>query len=91
LVDGQPVPGSAAEPVPKWAYVFMVACAAIPFVTGFGAVPAALGFGGAAGVMSIARDPSRSTGIRVAISAAITAVCWMGFAALVFALAAAKR
>lgn len=88
---GAPVPGSAAEPIPKWAWFFAVSCAVIPFITGFGAVPGAIGFGGGAAVVALARNPTRTTAVRVALCAAITVGCWLALFALVVAVAAARR
>src|SRR5256885_864288 len=41
--NGAPVPGSASDPVPKWTWPFMIACAAIPVLSVCGALPTAIG------------------------------------------------
>lgn len=70
-------------PIPVWAWVFAVACGAIPVITLGGAIPGALGFGGAAGCVSVARDPDKPVGTRLAICAAITGACWLVFFGLI--------
>src|SRR6185369_17980501 len=60
FLDGKPVPGSGAVPLPKWSYVFIGACAIIPIVAAGGAIPAGIGGGGALGCAALARDESKS-------------------------------
>lgn len=68
---------------PGWAWVFIIACVAIPVITLGGAIPMGIGAGGAAGVYSIARDESRSTQSRVIISAVIAVIAWAIFLAFI--------
>ena len=82
-VDGEPVPGSQPVPLPKWSYVFIVACIVIPVVSLGGAIPAAIGFGGAGGVAAVARDASRTPQSRLMLSGVICGACWVLF--IVFA------
>ena len=65
------------NPIPGWAWIFAVACGIIPVLTLGGAIPGAIGFGGAAGCITIAREPTMPVGSRVAICVAITAGCWI--------------
>lgn len=70
------------KPIPGWAWVFAVACGVIPVLTLGGAIPGAIGFGGAAGCVGVARDDSRSLGVRVGICTGITLACWILFVAV---------
>jgi hypothetical protein len=80
LRDGAPVPGSAADPVPKWAWPFMVACAAIPVISLGGALPAAIAVAGISGVLSVARAGQWSTILRAGACALLMVTCWSAFA-----------
>ena len=80
--NGAPLPGSAADPVPKWAWVFMVACGLIPVVSIGGALPALIGFGGVGGTLSVSRLGRWSVALRAGACALITLVCWSAFALL---------
>jgi len=82
-IDGKPVPGSQAVPLPKWSYLFIAACIAIPVISLGGAIPAALGFGGAGGIAAVARDASKSWQLRLGLSGAICGICWILFALFV--------
>jgi hypothetical protein len=90
-VADKPVPGSAAVPLPKWSYAFIGACAIIPVLTVGGAVPAAIGFGGAAGVAAVARDETKGSGLRLAVSASIAAACWVALLLFLQAVGRAQR
>jgi hypothetical protein len=81
--NGVPVAGSAAEPLPNWAWAFLVACGAIPFITMGGALPALLGFGGVTGVAALSRQSRWSVTKRVGVCAGITLACWTGLALLI--------
>jgi hypothetical protein len=83
LHNGVPVPGSAADPVPKWAWPFMVACVAIPVVSLGGALPAGLAAAGVGGMLSAARTSRWSTAMRVGACALITLACWGAFGLVV--------
>ena len=74
--NGAPVPGSAADPVPKWAWIFMIACALIPVVTLGGGLPALIGFGGVAGILTVSRLNRWSVALRASVCAAVTLACW---------------
>jgi hypothetical protein len=71
-------------PIPAWGYAFAGACAILPFLTLGGAIPGAVGFGGAAACIGVSREPTKSVGVRVAICAAITVVCWLIVGGVVF-------
>jgi len=83
LRNGVPVPGSAADPVPKWSWPFMVACAAIPVVSLGGALPAALAGAGIGGMMTVSRTGRWSTPMRVGACALITLACWGAFGVVI--------
>ena len=76
------------KPIPGWAWIFAVACGAIPVFTLGGAIPGALGFGAAGGCLGVARDCSRPLLVRLAICALLTGLCWALFIALVGSVAA---
>jgi hypothetical protein len=82
--NGLPIPGTAADPLPTWAWPFMIACALIPVVTLGGALPALIGFAGASGTMTISRLNKRSRAVRVVACAAVTVVCWTALALLIY-------
>ena len=95
----KPVPASVVvkpaekpkkPPIPVWAWLFAVACAAIPFLTLGGAIPAAIGFGGAAGCVGLARDSAKPLALRVAGCVGITLVCYAILGALLAAAIAAR-
>ena len=88
--NGVPLPGSAADTVPKWAWVFMAACALIPVVTLGGALPALIGFGGVGGTLTVSRLSRWSVGLRAGVSALITLACWGALGLLVTAFVAVK-
>jgi hypothetical protein len=79
LRDGAPVAGSAADPVPKWAWPFMIACAAIPMVSLGGALPAVIAVAGVSGILSAART-TWSAALRAGACALMTLACWGAFA-----------
>jgi hypothetical protein len=83
LHNGVPVPGSAADPVPKWTWFFMVACFAIPVVSLGGGLPSVLAFAGITGTISISRTSRWPTAVRVGACALITLACWGVFGAIV--------
>ena len=87
-VDGAPVPGSEAVPLPRWGYAFMCACGAILLAARGGLVAGALAARGAALCASIARDMSRSVKTRVALCAAVTAAAWTIFMSVVIVVSA---
>ena len=74
--NGAPLPGSAADPVPRWAWVFIIACALIPVVTLGGGIPALIGFAGVGGALSVSRLDRWSVAMRTGVCALITVACW---------------
>jgi hypothetical protein len=72
VLTDNPVP-----PLPKWSWIFIAACVAIPIVSLGGAIPAAVGVGGAYAVSAIARDSSMSVAERAVISLGIVVACWI--------------
>jgi hypothetical protein len=88
--NGAPLPGSAADPVPKWAWGFMIACALIPVVTLGGGLPALIGFGGVAGTLTVCRVNRWSVALRAGVCAAITLACWSALGLLMTAFVAVK-
>jgi hypothetical protein len=74
---------------PVWAWIFIIACGAIPVISLGGAIPGAIGFGTAAACYQIARDGSRSTQTRVLFCLGITVLAWALFLGFVFVLAPA--
>ena len=79
LRDGAPIPGSAADPVPKWAWPFMLACAAIPVVSLGGALPAMIAVAGVSVILSAARTSRWSAALRVGACALMMVACWGAF------------
>jgi len=64
-------------PIPKWAWLFVALCVAVPLVTLGGAVPALVGALGAVACTAIARNATRSTLTRVALNVGVTALTWV--------------
>ena len=83
-------PVEAKPRIPGWAWLFIVACGIIPFITLGGAIPGAIGGGGAFGCLAVARDPTKPVGVRVGICIGITVVCWGLLAALLIGAAFAQ-
>jgi hypothetical protein len=88
--NGAPVPGSAADPVPKWAWVFIIACALIPVVTLGGGLPALIGFGGVGGTLTVSRLNRWSVALRAGACAVITLACWSALGLLMTAVVVVK-
>jgi hypothetical protein len=88
--NGAPVPGSAADPVPKWAWIFMIACALIPVVTLGGGLPALIGFAGVGGILAISRLNRWTVALRAGVCALITVACWSGLILLFSVVVAVK-
>jgi hypothetical protein len=84
--NGRPLSGSAADPVPKWAWVFIVACALIPIISVGGAVPVLLAMAGVSGTLAVARFRQWSAALRACACSLIVLACWIGFALLISAL-----
>ena len=81
VLSGQPV--ASLQPVPKWAWIFIVACFAIPIVALGGALPVLIGFAGAYLCVVIARRPGMHTGVSVGLTAGVTVVSWGLFVLLI--------
>jgi hypothetical protein len=79
LRNGLPLPGSAADPVPKWSWIFMIACAVIPVVSVGGALPAAIAGAGIGGTIAVVRARRWSTAMRAGACALIVVACWGAF------------
>jgi hypothetical protein len=88
--NGNPVVGSAADALPKWAWTFLVACGIIPVITLGGALPALLGFGGVALVLTVSRLNRWPVAARAVVSGLVTLACWTGLAMLVTTYAVVK-
>ena len=86
LHDGAPIPGSAADPVPKWAWPFMVACSAIPVISLGGALPAMIAVAGVSVILSVARNSRWSAALRVGACALMMVACWGSFVLLATAI-----
>lgn len=65
--------------MPKWAWVFIVACLAIPVVAVGGAIPVVIGMLGAFTCRGIAVDDDRSTAVNVGLSLGVTVLAWAVF------------
>ena len=74
---------SPPEPMPAWAWVFIVVCGAIPVVSLGGAIPAMIGFTGAFGCAAVSRNRSLPAGVRLGSCLAIAAAAWGAFALLI--------
>lgn len=72
--------------MPKWGWIFIVACMAIPILALGGALPMVIGMVGAFTCRSLANDTDRSTAINVGLSIGVTVIAWVAFIGLIFAL-----
>jgi hypothetical protein len=88
--NGLPIPNSAADPAPKWAWIFIVGCVLIPVVTLGGFFPAFIGFGGAAGTLTVSRLNRWSVALRAGVCALITLASWSALLLLGTAVVAVK-
>lgn len=75
------------EDVPKWAWVFMGACALIPIVSLGGAIPFVAGGFGFLTCRDISKNLSRPTSINVILCAGVTVAMWVAVIAVVGGLA----
>lgn len=64
---------------PAWAWLFIIACIAIPVISLGGAIPGAIGAGAAAACYSVSRDGSKTTQTRALICLVVTIVAWALF------------
>ena len=83
--NGASLSGSDADPVPKWVWGFIAACAIIPVVSLGGAVPAATAVAGVSGTLSVARFNRWSLALRAGAWALIALACWGLFGMLLMA------
>jgi hypothetical protein len=81
----------AFSDLPAWAWVFVVACLALPVVNLGGAIPGALGFGGAAGCANVAKKTDWEGAPRVLVCALITGGVWTLFFAFAVAVVALRK
>ncbi len=65
--------------MPKWAWVFIVACIAIPIVAVGGAIPVVIGMLGAFTCRSIAVNDERSTAMNAGLCLGVTVIAWAVF------------
>ena len=84
--NGAALSGTAADPVPKWAWVFIVACVLIPVISVGGAVPAGLAGAGISATLSVARLNRWSVAKRIGACSLITLACWGSFGLLIMTL-----
>lgn len=73
-------------PMPKWAWVFIVLCAAIPVVSLGGAVPVLIGIAGAGACSAVARRTVWPAPARAAACAVVALACWAIFAFFIVGL-----
>jgi len=73
---------------PAWAWVFAVACFAIPVVALGGAVPAMIGVGGGMICLAIARRLAMRASNRIVLCGAVVVGCWAVF--LTFAVGVSR-
>jgi hypothetical protein len=81
--SGAPIPGSAADPVPKWTWPFMIACGAIPVISLGGAIPAVIAVLGVAGIVPVSRATRWSVAMRALACALIVVMCWGAFGLMI--------
>jgi hypothetical protein len=84
--NGAPLSGSATDPIPAWAWVFLIACGIIPIISLGGAVPALIAVAGVRGTLSVARLNRWSVGLRAGACVGIALACWGSFGMLIMAL-----
>ncbi len=71
---GQPV--VKLQAMPKWVWIFIVACGISPVVTLGGLIPVLMGLGGAWACVVISRNPMRSASAKVLWATGITLAAW---------------
>jgi hypothetical protein len=90
-IDGKSIttglPLTGIQPMPGWAWAFVVGCALIPLISGGGALPLLVGLGGVTTCISIARDTTKTTAIRLALCSGVTVLAWILFVALAIGIA----
>lgn len=88
--NGVPLPGSAGDPIPKWAWIFIVVCSAIPVVSLGGALPAVIAVSGVSAVLSLARLKRWSEVVRAVACSLVAVSCWGAFGFLIVAFQPAR-
>ena len=83
-IDGQSQQSAESNPIPKWGWIFLVACGIIPILTMGGAIPGALGFAGAFPCLAILRDKKMTTGQKVVSCGGITLAVWILFLIFIY-------
>jgi hypothetical protein len=78
-------------PMPVWAWIFFVACLAIPVITLGGAIPVVLGLFGAGGSSWAARNQDWNIPTRIAACVGITVLAWVGLLILILITGAIRR
>jgi hypothetical protein len=76
--------------MPKWMWIFIVACGFIPVLTLGGIVPVAIGLGGATACVAFSRHPTRSTRGKAVWATGITLTAWLLLIAFVAAVAGGR-
>lgn len=92
VAPAMPTPGASSAPakpkqglketfsgLPPWAWLFVVACLALPVINLGGAIPTGLGFGGASGCASVSKKPDWETAPKVLVCSLITGGIWALF------------
>lgn len=74
--------GNLFRDLPRWSWIFVVMCLAIPVITLGGALPGALGAGAAAGCATVAKKQNQSVRARILLCLAITGGAWIGLGIL---------
>jgi len=76
--------------MPKWMWIFIVACGIIPVLTLGGVIPLLIGLGGASGCVAVSRHPTRSTRAKAVWAVGITVVAWVLLIAFLVTLAGGR-
>jgi hypothetical protein len=74
-------------PLPKWSWIFIVACLAIVMLAMGGAIPAVLTVFGVVGCTRIVRLSKMSTRVKVLLCTLVTGACWGTFILTVIIMA----
>ena len=97
----RPVATPAAKPktglketfsgLPPWAWIFVVACMALPVVNLGGAIPTGLGFGGATACANVAKKKDWELAPRALVCGLITGGIWIVFFGVAIALVSLQK
>lgn len=74
-------------PMPKWSWVFIVACLGIVMLAMGGAIPAVLTAIGVMGCTRIVRLSKMSTRVKVLLCTLVTGACWGAFFSMLLVMA----